>query len=65
MAEVKQLLSLILDTFDSNGGHELVAGSSEVSGHVHCSVGIVGHSCVSNSVEKLIRWIVECFFLWA
>jgi hypothetical protein len=32
MAEVKQLLSLILDTFKSNGGHELVAGSSEVSG---------------------------------
>lgn len=30
MAEVKQLLSLILDTFKSNGGHELVAGSSEV-----------------------------------
>ena len=32
MAEVKQLLSLILETFKSNGGHELVAGSSEVSG---------------------------------
>ena len=51
MAEVKQLLSTIIDTFKSNGGHELVAGSSEVSRHVGCSVRVFGHICESNLVE--------------
>lgn len=51
MAEVKQLLGLIIDSLKSNGGHELVAGTSEVSGHLHCNVAIFEHNFVTLSVE--------------
>lgn len=56
MAEVKQLLSLMIGTLKSSGGHELAAGSSEVS------IAIVGHK-FGFVGANFIDLVAECFYL--